>query len=190
MGNPGKGIGVPSPGLRWPNAVATVVGMVDVANRGGARNVVALGLSLLAVVLTSAVGGLTAANSAEQYGRLRQPSWAPPSWLFGPVWTTLYALMAVAAWLVWRSGPVSATRVALSAYCAQLVLNAAWTPLFFGLGWRGVALIDITILWVLLVTTVVLFFRRSAVAGWLLAPYLLWTTFALCLNFAVWQLNN
>lgn len=98
--------------------------------------------------------------------------------------------MAVAAWLVWRSGLSNATRVALGAYCAQLVLNAAWTPLFFGLGWRGVALIDITILWVVLVATVVLFFRRRVVAGWLLAPYLLWTTFALCLNFAVWQLNN
>jgi len=190
VGNPGKGIGG---SITRPSAAerSRYRGrMVDVANRGGARNVVALGLSLLVVALTSAVGGLTAANSAEQYGRLKQPSWAPPSWLFGPVWTTLYVLMAVAAWLVWRSGPLSATRRALGAYCAQLALNAAWTPLFFGLGWRGVALIDITILWVLLVTTVVLFFRRSAVAGWLLVPYLLWTTFALCLNFAVWQLNN
>lgn len=163
--------------------------MVDAANQRGAKNFVALGLSLLAVMLTAGVGGL-AANSAQQYGRLRQPSWAPPSWLFGPVWTTLYALMAVAAWLVWRSGPLSATRRALGFYVAQLVLNAAWTPLFFGLGWRGIAFVDITILWAILVITVVLFFRRSAVAGWLLVPYLLWTTFALCLNFAVWQLNN
>lgn len=163
--------------------------MVDAANRRGATNFVALALSLLAVMLTAGVGGL-AANSAQQYGRLRQPSWAPPSWLFGPVWTTLYALMAVAAWLVWRSGPFSATRTALAAYAAQLALNAAWTPLFFGLRWRGIALIDISILWVVLVTTVVLFFRRSAAAGWLLVPYLLWTTFAICLNFAVWQLNN
>lgn len=163
--------------------------MVDAANRQGVKNFVALCLSLLAVALTAGVGGL-AVDSAEQYGRLRQPSWAPPSWLFGPVWTTLYALMAVAAWLAWRSGPISATRRALGAYCAQLALNAAWTPLFFGLGWRGIALIDITILWAMLVTTVVLFFRRSAVAGWLLVPYLFWTTFALCLNFAVWQLNR
>jgi tryptophan-rich sensory protein len=163
--------------------------MVETADRRGARNFLALGVSLLAVLLTAGVGGL-AVNSAEQYGRLRQPSWAPPSWLFGPVWTTLYALMAVAAWLVWRSGPLSATRRALGFYVAQLALNAAWTPLFFGLGWRGIAFIDITVLWAILVVTVVLFFRRSAVAGWLLVPYLLWTTFALCLNFAVWQLNT
>ncbi|WP_205875577.1 TspO/MBR family protein [Mycobacterium camsae] len=163
--------------------------MVDAANRQGVRNFLALGLSLLAVALTAAAGGL-AANSAQQCGRLRQPSWAPPAWLFGPVWTTLYALMAVAAWLVWRSGPVGATRSALGAYAAQLALNAAWTPLFFGLGWRGIALIDIAILCAVLITTVVLFFRRSAVAGWLLVPYLLWTTFALCLNLAVWQLNR
>lgn len=116
--------------------------MVDAANQRGAKNFVALGLSLLAVMLTAGVGGL-AANSAQQYGRLRQPSWAPPSWLFGPVWTTLYALMAVAAWLVWRSGPLSATRSGLATYAAQLALNAAWTPLFFGLRWRGIALVDI-----------------------------------------------
>jgi|SRR6185312_629783 tryptophan-rich sensory protein len=163
--------------------------MVDTSTRSRAGDFVALCLSLLAVALTAGVGGF-AANSAQEYGNLQQPSWAPPSWLFGPVWTALYAAMAVAAWLVWRSGPIAETKGALAAYAAQLVLNAAWTPLFFGLGWRGIALIDITVLWVVLLATVVLFFRRSAVAGWLLVPYLVWTTFALCLNFAVWQLNN
>lgn len=163
--------------------------MVDTAPRSGPKSLVALGFSLLAVVLVAAIGGL-ASNSAADYGRLQQPSWAPPAWLFGPVWTALYALMAVAAWLVWRSGSAAETKGPLFAYAAQLVLNAAWTPLFFGLGWRGVALIEIAVLWAVLLTTVVLFFRRSAVAGWLLVPYLVWTTFALCLNFAVWQLNN
>ncbi len=71
----------------------------------------------------------------------------------------------------------------------QLVLNAAWTPLFFGMGWRGLAFAELTVLWLVLVTTIALFWRRSTVAGWLLLPYLTWTTFALCLNFAVWQLN-
>ncbi len=163
--------------------------MVDTSTRSRAGDLVALCLSLLAVALTAGVGGF-AANSAQEYGILQQPSWAPPSWLFGPVWTALYAAMAVAAWLVWRSGSIAETKGALAAYAAQLVLNAAWTPLFFGLGWRGIALIDITVLWVVLLATVVLFFRRTAVAGWLLVPYLAWTTFALCLNFAVWQLNN
>ncbi|AKK30047.1 TspO/MBR family protein [Mycobacterium sp. EPa45] len=163
--------------------------MVDTVERRGSKSAVALGLSLLAVTVTAAVGGL-ATNSGQQYGQLRQPPWAPPPWLFGPVWTTLYVLMAVAAWLVWRSGPIAETRAALSAYAAQLVLNAIWTPLFFGLGWRGVAFVDIAILWGVLVTTVVLFIRRNAVAGWLLVPYLAWTTFALCLNLAVWHLNR
>ncbi len=163
--------------------------MLDTSTRSRARDSVALGVSLLAVVLTAGLGGL-AANSAQEYGNLQQPSWAPPSWLFGPVWTVLYAAMAVAAWLVWRSGSIAETKGALAAYAAQLVLNAVWTPLFFGLGWRGIALIDIAVLWSVLLTTVVLFFRRSAVAGWLLVPYLAWTSFALCLNFAVWQLNN
>lgn len=98
--------------------------------------------------------------------------------------------MAVAAWLVWRSGPWSQTRPALTAYAVQLVLNAAWTPLFFGLGWRGIAFAELSVLWVVLITTVVMFWRHSRIAAALLVPYLAWTTFALCLNFAVWQLNN
>ena len=163
--------------------------MVDTTARSGPKDLAALGLSLLAVVIAAGVGGL-AANSAAEYGSLQQPPWAPPAWLFGPVWTALYALMAVAAWLVWRSGPIAETKGALAGYVAQLLLNAAWTPLFFGLGWRGIALVDIVVLWGVLVATVVLFFRRSPVAGWLLVPYLVWTTFAACLNFAVWQLNN
>lgn len=162
--------------------------MADTASHSLPKSTVALGISLLAVVLVAGVGGF-ATSSADAYGRLNQPSWAPPSWVFGPVWTALYVLMAVAAWLVWRSGPLVETRGALVAYGVQLILNAAWTPLFFGLGWRGAAFVDISVLWVVLATTVVLFLRRSTVAGALLVPYLVWTTFALCLNFAVWQLN-
>lgn len=164
--------------------------MVDSYQPTRSKNVIALAISLGAVVIASALGGLASATSAEDYQRLQQPSWAPPSWVFGPVWTVLYTMMAVAAWLVWRSGPWSQTRPALTAYGVQLVLNAAWTPLFFGLGWRGIAFAELSVLWLILVGTVVLFFRRSAVAGWLLIPYLAWSTFALCLNFAVWQLNS
>lgn len=164
--------------------------MVDTTARTPSKSWIALGLSLLAVLVASTLGGLASRSAAADYGRLEQPSWAPPSWLFGPVWTALYILMAVAAWLVWRTGPAPAARQALSAYAVQLVLNALWTPLFFGLGWRGIAFAELTVLWVVLVTTVVLFWRRQPIAGLLLAPYLLWTSFALCLNFAVWQLNN
>lgn len=164
--------------------------MVDSYQPTRSKNVIALAISLGAVVVASTLGGLASATSAEDYRRLEQPSWAPPSWVFGPVWTVLYTMMAVAAWLVWRSGPWSQTRPALTAYGAQLVLNAGWTPLFFGLGWRGIAFAELSVLWLILVGTVVLFFRRTAVAGWLLIPYLAWSTFALCLNFAVWQLNS
>lgn len=163
--------------------------MVDSSSRTPLKPIVALAISVLAVVAASVIGGLASATSAEDYARLEQPSWAPPSWVFGPVWTLLYAMMAFAAWLVWRSGPWSETRPALTAYAVQLVLNAAWTPLFFGMGWRGLAFAELTVLWLVLLTTIALFLRRSAVAGWLLLPYLTWTTFALCLNFAVWQLN-
>ncbi len=164
--------------------------MVDNAVRTGPKSFVALAISLLAVAVAAGVGGLAAGSSAEDYGRLQQPVWAPPSWVFGPAWTLLYALMAVAAWLVWRSGPDAGSRRALVVYAVQLVLNAAWTPLFFGLGWRGVALIEISVLWLALAATVVLFWRRNVVAGCLLLPYLAWSTFALSLNFAVWQLNH
>lgn len=163
--------------------------MVTDASRPRLRSVTVLAISVLAVVAASAVGGLAGRSSAEDYGRLQQPGFAPPSWVFGPTWTLLYALMAVAAWLVWRTGPSSETRRALTCYAVQLVLNAAWTPLFFGLGWRGVAFVELSVLLLVLIATVVLFWRRSAVAGALLLPYLAWSTFALCLNFAVWQLN-
>ncbi|BBY74139.1 putative TspO/MBR-related protein precursor [Mycolicibacterium parafortuitum] len=149
----------------------------------------ALAISVLAVLLASGLGGL-ASNSAQGYAQLRQPGFAPPSWVFGPTWTLLYALMAIAAWLVWRTGPAPETRRALVLYGVQLALNAAWTPLFFGLGWRGIAFVELAVLLVVLIVTVVAFWRRSAVAGALLLPYVAWSTFALCLNFAVWQLNS
>ena len=164
--------------------------MVDSYQPTRSKNVTALAISVAAVVVASTLGGLASATSAEDYARLQQPAWAPPSWVFGPVWTLLYTMMAVAAWLVWRSGPWSQTRPALVAYAVQLLLNAAWTPLFFGLGWRGIAFAELSVLVLVLIGTVVLFFRRSALAGWLLVPYLAWSAFALCLNFAVWHLNS
>jgi tryptophan-rich sensory protein len=164
--------------------------MVDSTRQAQPKPAVALAISLAAVVIASGIGGLASASSAEDYARLDQPSWAPPSSVFGPVWTLLYVMMALAAWLVWRSGSWAQTRPALSLYGVQLVLNAAWTPLFFGLGWRGVALAELSVLLVVLIATVVLFWRRSRIAAALLLPYLAWSMFAWCLNFAVWQLNS
>ncbi|MEV4410880.1 TspO/MBR family protein [Catellatospora sp. NPDC049609] len=141
----------------------------------------------LAVLITAVIGGLAAADAGGQYAALAQPAWAPPSWLFGPVWTVLYVLIAISGWLVWRRtgfGP------ALWVYAGQLVLNALWTPLFFGAGWFGWAFAEITVLWLAIGATVVLFARISRAAAWLLVPYWLWVSFAAALNFAIWQLNQ
>jgi tryptophan-rich sensory protein len=120
------------------------------------------------------------------YAALMKPSWNPPAWLFGPVWTTLYTLMAVAAWLVWRRIGFSRS---LGLYLAQLVLNAAWTPLFFGAHQLGWALIEILVMWVMILRTLLSFRRVNPTAGWLFLPYLAWVSFAAFLNFTLWRLN-
>ncbi|MFC9437058.1 TspO/MBR family protein [Nocardia sp. NPDC057030] len=149
-----------------------------------------LAVSLLLVAAAATTGSLSATSSASQYDRLNQPAWAPPAWLFGPVWTLLYCMMAFAAWWVWRGERWPAVRIALAAYVIQLALNALWTPLFFAAERRGLALIEILVLLVTLSATVRLFSRHSRLAAALLVPYLCWTIFATALNFSVWQLNN
>ncbi|GAB11512.1 putative TspO/MBR family protein [Gordonia araii NBRC 100433] len=149
----------------------------------------ALLVSLLAVGVVATLGGLASASAAEEYQRLDQPSWAPPSWVFGPVWTALYVLMAVAAWLVWRAQP-SWRNPAIVLYGVQLLLNLAWSPLFFGLEWRGLALVDIIVLDLAVAATIVLFWRANRLAATLLIPYLAWILFATALNYSVWMLNN
>jgi translocator protein len=117
------------------------------------------------------------------YAGLVKPSWNPPSWVFGPAWTTLYTMMAVAAWMVWKKGGWRMQRGALSLFVAQLVLNALWTPLFFGLHWMGVAFVEIVLLWLAIAATLRAFLRVRRAAGLLLVPYLAWVTFAAALNF-------
>ena len=130
------------------------------------------------------------AMPGEWYASLRKPSWNPPGWIFGPVWTALYAMMAVAAWLVWRRGGFAAQRRALTMFLVQLALNAAWTPLFFGLHWPGVAFAEIVLLWLAIGATLFAFRPVSRVAAWLLVPYLAWVSFAAVLNFELWRLNQ
>lgn len=124
------------------------------------------------------------------YAGLRKPSWNPPGWVFGPVWTVLYSAMAVGAWLVWQRGGFAAQRRPLALFCVQLALNAAWTPLFFRMHWIGVALADLLMLCGAIVATLIAFFRVSRVAGWLLMPYLAWVCFAAVLNFTLWNMNR
>lgn len=138
------------------------------------------------VAAAALVGVLAVSGTRAEYESLQQPAWAPPSWLFGPVWTALYAMIAVAGWLVWRrTGFTAATGL----YAAQLVANAVWTPLFFGAGAYGWALVDIVVLWLLIAATVALFWRVHRVAAALLIPYLVWVTYAAALNGAIWSLN-
>jgi benzodiazapine receptor len=121
------------------------------------------------------------------YAALDRPPWAPPAWLFGPVWTVLYALIGVSAWLVWRDGGWGP---ALTAWTVQLVLNAAWTPVFFGLRRFGAAFAVIVVLLVAILVTAWLMRERSQLAAWLLAPYAVWVAFATALNASLLARNG
>ena len=125
----------------------------------------------------------------EWFAALKKPAWNPPSWIFGPVWTALYAMMAAAAWLVWQRGGWKEQRKPLLIFLAQLALNAVWTPLFFGLHRPGVAFAEIVLLWLAIVATLVAFRPVNRTAAWLLVPYLAWVSFAAVLNGTLWSLN-
>jgi translocator protein len=125
----------------------------------------------------------------EWYARLQKPAWNPPNWIFAPVWTALYTIMAVAAWLVWKRGGFAGRRAALSLFLLQLLFNALWSPLFFGLHRPGLAFADLLLLWLALLATVAAFWKARLLAGVMLLPYLAWVTFAGALNFAIWRLN-
>lgn len=160
--------------------------MTTTTRTSPARTWPALAGFLAAVTVVAAVGGLAAGSAGATYRALELPPYAPPSWLFGPVWTLLYVLMAIAAWLVWRE--VGWGR-ALVLWVVQLVLNLAWTPLFFAAGLYAVALAEIVVLLAVLVATTVAFRRTSALAAWLLVPYVAWTAFATALNAGIVALN-
>jgi len=142
-----------------------------------------LSLSLAAASLGAFFG------PGDWYASLEKPWWNPPGWIFGPVWTALYTMMAVAAWLVWRQGGWGKQSKPLLFFLAQLALNALWTPLFFGLHRPRVAFAEIVLLWLAIVATLTAFRPVSRLAAWLLAPYLAWVSFAAALNFTLWCLN-
>ena len=149
---------------------------------------------LLLVALCLMIGFLgslaTRTSVSSWYVELSKPSWTPPDWLFGPVWTALYILMAVAAWLVWRKANSVDMKLALGLFAVQLLLNLLWSFLFFGMRWPGGALIEIAILLVAILAVAWAFARVSALAGWLLAPYLACVSFAAVLNFETWRRNG
>lgn len=149
-----------------------------------------LGLALwLAVTFAAAALGARF-RPGEWYAGLEKPRWTPPNAVFARVWTMLYLAMAVAAWLVWERGGFAAASAALTAYLVQLIVNAAWSALFFGLHRIGLALLDIVLLWLLIAVTLALFWTPSLAAGLLLVPYLAWVSYATALNIALFRLNR
>ena len=139
--------------------------------------------------LAAAAGGIASANADGFYVQLARPAWAPPPWLFGPVWTVLYVLMAIAAWLVWKARGFAGARAALALFVVQLALNALWTWIFFAWRQGAWAFAEILVLLVLIVLTAIAFFRVRPLAGALLMPYLAWVAFAAALTYSIWQIN-
>jgi translocator protein len=149
--------------------------------------VVAILICQMAGIIGSA---FTASSIPIWYAELEKPTFNPPNWVFAPVWTTLYAMMGMAAFLIWRQrGAVTAAPDALALFGLQLVLNALWSPVFFGAQAPLGGLVIIIALWLSLLATIVAFWRITPAAGALLVPYLLWVSFATVLNYSIWQLN-
>ena len=140
-----------------------------------------------------AVAGVAASSGAlfkpdDWYKTLRKPFWTPPPWVFPVVWTPLYLMIAISGWLAWRAGGL--VTVPFAFYAAQLVLNAAWSGLFFGMRRADLAFVDLIVMWFAILATLMGFAQVSVAAAWLLVPYLLWVTIAGALNLSVWRLNH
>lgn len=157
---------------------------------GTGRDILAL---VLLVGLCLGVGGLGGAVTAESvttwYATLNKPSFNPPNWIFGPVWTALYILMGVAAWRVWRSADRDTARGPLAVFALQLAVNLGWSVAFFGLRNPGLAVVVILALDLLVLATALMFRRIDRLAAWLLVPYLAWISFATVLNVTIWRIN-
>ena len=151
-----------------------------------------IGLAVFIAVCLGA-GGLGAIATTPEidgwYRTLAKPAWNPPDSVFGPVWTTLFILMGIAAWLVWKPEGFKHAAVTMTLFGVQLALNVSWSWIFFGMHQPGWAFVEIVILWLAIVATTVAFFRSSKIAGCLLVPYLAWVSFAAVLNFTIWRLN-
>lgn len=149
-------------------------------------------LSLLAFLgmsaLAASAGGIF--RPGAWYEALRKPSWRPPNRLFGPVWAVLYAMIAVSGWLIYEEFGWEFAQVPLTVFVIQLLLNWLWSAIFFGLRRPGLAFLEIIALWLSIVALIYLFYPIREAAAWLLAPYLLWVSFAAALNFAIWRLNG
>jgi tryptophan-rich sensory protein len=153
------------------------------------KNILGLAAWVAVVFVAAAVGGIASIEAKVFYGQLIQPGWAPPPWLFGPVWTILYTMMAVAAWQVWLAGGFRNNQTAFALFFVQLVLNSLWSWLFFVWKLGQLAFFEVLLLWVFILAVIISFWRVRAIAGGLLVPYLLWVSFAAFLNLVLWRSN-
>ncbi len=153
------------------------------------RQAIGLFAWLVLAFAAAAIGAFASVQAGAFYLGLVRPAWAPPPWLFGPVWSVLYLLMGVAAWLVWRTQSKMTTRTALFVFVMQLAANSLWTWLFFVWHQGALAFAEILLLWALILVTTVMFARISKLAAALMLPYLAWVGFATALNFTLWRLN-
>ncbi len=155
------------------------------------REWIALGAFIAICFLVAAIGSwFTAASVKTWYPTLLKPAGTPPAWVFGPVWSTLYVLMAIAAWLVWKQRSAADVTAALAIFLTQLVLNATWSFVFFGLRRPGLALLEIVVLLGAIIATMTNFAPLSRLACWLMTPYVAWVSYATYLNFGIWRLNR
>lgn len=156
-----------------------------------AKQILGLLFWLLITFAAAAIGNVATNTTVDGwYQQLARPSWAPPDWVFGPVWTTLYLMMAIGAWLIWRQGGFAAARWPLSLYFIQLALNSLWSVVFFAMQSPWLASGEIILLWLAIAATIAAFFKRSTIAAILLVPYLAWVTYAAALNVAIASLNR
>ena len=155
------------------------------------RSIIGLAISVGICFAAAGIGSLfTTPAIGGWYASLNKPAWNPPNRVFGPVWSLLYLMMAIAAWLVWRRAGAAPVVLPLTLFGLQLAANVLWSVLFFGLKMPGAAFGDIVVLWCLILATCITFWWISPLAGVLLLPYLGWVTFASALNFAIWRMNR
>lgn len=156
-----------------------------------AQNSIKLIISIFICELAGIIGSFFTASSIQTwYAGLQRPMLNPPNWVFGPVWTILFALMGIAAFLLYKKGiQHRRIKIALGIFSVQLVLNTLWSILFFGMKSPGVALVEIIFLWATIAATIIAFYKISRLAAYLLVPYILWVSFAVYLNYSIWILN-
>ncbi len=155
------------------------------------KNYLKLIISIIACQMAGILGAVFTTNSVDTwYSTIIRPDLAPPNWIFGPVWTTLFLLMGISLFLVWKKGIQSReSKIAVSVFVVQLILNTLWSVIFFGLHNPGLAFAEIILLWTSILISIILFYRISKIAAYLLIPYILWVSFAAFLNYSIWILN-